>query len=128
MPKAYSDDFRRSVVRYVEQGHSCRKAAQIFGTSASFVVILMRQYRDTGRLKSKARGGVTRNSLSRHLGKLVAWLEADPSLTLAEMVERLASRHSVSATKSGLSKLLRRSGYTYKKIHAGQRGRAWQAS
>ena len=127
MPKAYSEDFRLSVVRFVERGHSCRHAATVFGVSPSFVIILMRRYRLTNSVKAKAQGGARRDGLSRHLAKLVAWLDADPSMTLAEMVDRLASRHSVSATQSGLSKLLRRSGYTYKKIHVGKRGCAWQA-
>jgi len=125
MPKTYSVDLRRRVVRFVEKGHSRREAARVFELSPSFVIILMRRYKATGNLAGWSRGGTRHDRLSRHLDTLVSWIEAQPSLTLAEMSERLGVQHGVSSTESGLSKLLRRSGYTYKKIHAGQRSRAW---
>jgi len=123
MPRTYSVDLRRRVVRFVEKGHSRREAARVFDLSPSFVIILMRRYKATGDLSGRARGGSRHDRLSRHLETLVSWIEAQPSLTLAEMSERLQAEYGVSSTTSGLSKLLRRSGYTYKKIHAGQRGR-----
>lgn len=124
MPKTYSVDLRCRVIRFVEKGHSRREAARVFDLSPSFVIILMRRYKATGELTGCPRGGARHDSLARHLDTLVSWIEAQPSLTLAEMSERLEVQYGVSSTESGLSKLLRRSGYTYKKIHAGERGRA----
>ncbi len=124
MPKTYSVDLRRRVIRFVERGHSRRAAARVFDLSPSFVIILMRRYKKTGDLSGQPRGGSRHDRLSRHLDTLISWIEAQPSMTLAEMSERLEAEYGVSSTTGGLSKLLRRSGYTYKKIHAGQRGRA----
>ena len=127
MPRTYSVDLRRRIVAFVEGGHSCREAARIFDVSPSFVIILMRRYKASGRFAGSPRGGARHDSLSRHLKVLTEWIEADPSQTLSEMCERLNQEHETRATTSGLSKLLRRSGYTYKKIHVGERGGAWQA-
>jgi transposase len=128
MPKTYSVDLRRRIVSFVEKGHSRREAARVFDVSPSFVIILMRRYRSTGGLEGTPRGGARHDRLSRHLDRLVSWIEAEPGLTLEEMSERLRVRHGVRSTQSGLSKLLRRSGFTYKKIHAGERGGAWAPS
>jgi len=65
MPKAYPGGFCLSVVRYVEQGHSRCHVAGVFGISPSFGLILMRQYRCIGCVKSNARGGARRDGLSR---------------------------------------------------------------
>jgi transposase len=127
MPRAYSVDLRERVVGFVGKGHSCRAAARHFGVSVTFAIVLMRRYRATKTLSARPSGGARRDGLLRHLEVLVGWIKAEPGMTLAEMSERLLSDHGVTSTQSGLSKLLRRSGYTYKKIHAGQRGRAWAA-
>jgi Transposase and inactivated derivatives len=128
MPQAYSADLRHRIVSFVEAGHSRREAARMFDVSPSFVIILMRRFRSTGNLEARPRGGSRHDSLLRHLSMLVRWIESEPGLTLAEMSKRLEDDHGVSSTTSGLSKLLRRSGYTYKKIHAGERSGTWQAS
>jgi len=125
MPQTYSVDLRQRIVSFVEAGHSRRETARVFGVSPSFVIILMRRYRATGNLKARPRGGSRHDSLLRHLDILATWIETEPGLTLVEMSERLEADHGVSSTTSGLSKLLRRSGYTYKKIHAGERGGSW---
>lgn len=127
MPRAYSMDLRERVVGFVEKGHSCRAAARHFGVSVTFAIVLVRRYRVTKALAARPSGGARRDGLSRHLQMLVDWIKAEPGITLAEISGRLLSDHGVTSTQSGLSKLLRRSGYTYKKIHAGQRGRAWAA-
>lgn len=46
MPKPYSQDLRARVVSHVEAGHSRRAAAAHFGVSVSFVVNLIRAYRE----------------------------------------------------------------------------------
>ena len=127
MRQTYSVDLRRRIVAFVERGHSRREAARIFDVSPSFVIILMRRYKTSGDLARKPRGGARHNRLSRHLEALEKWIEANPSLTLSQMCARLKHEYATPATTSGLSRLLRRSGYTYKKIHAGGRSCTWQA-
>ncbi|MET4733894.1 transposase, partial [Thalassospira sp. MBR-102] len=45
MGKPYSLDLRERIVRYIEQGHSARAAAAVFGVSASTAVRLAAAYR-----------------------------------------------------------------------------------
>lgn len=123
MPSTYSDDLRRSIIGFVPQGHSRRAAARAFGVSASFVIELMRRHFEN-RPYAQARGGARHIKLVPFLDDLVDWIEEAPDMTLSEMAEKLLALHGVHASEGGLSKLLRRNGYTYKKIHAGKRGHA----
>jgi len=128
MPSTYSEDFRRSVVRFVGRGHSCHEAARVFETSASFVINLIRQYRRTGDISARQRGGVRHAKLTPYLEEITGWLKDRPDMTLQEMAARLERDHGVSASTSGLSDMLRKAGYTYKKIAVGKRGYARPAS
>jgi transposase len=125
MSVSYSLDFRKAVAAHVSKGVSCSRAAEVFGTSRSFVINLMRHYRETGELGPRPRGGARHTKLVDHRDEIIGWIEAQASITLQQMAERLMAEHGVTASTSGLSDMLRRAGYTYKKIHAGQRGRAW---
>ena len=125
MAVSYSLDFRRAVAAHVDKGSSCSGAAEVFGTSRSFVINLMRRYRETGDLGPRPRGGARHAKLVDHRDAIIGWIEAQPSLTLQQMADRLMGTHGVTASTSGLSDMLRKAGYTYKKIHTGERGRAW---
>ena len=127
MPSTYSEDLRRSVISFVERGHSRREAARVFETSASFVINLMRHYRLTGEISARPRGGARHTKLTVHRDEIIAWIEERPDMTLEEIALRLHETHEVSASTSGLSDMLRKAGYTYKKIAAGKRGYAHQA-
>lgn len=41
MPSSYSNDLREAMVAYVQRGHNCTQAANVFGTSRSFAIKLM---------------------------------------------------------------------------------------
>jgi transposase len=127
MSSAYSMDFRRAVVAHVGRGSSCSQTARVFGTSRSFVIKLMRHFRETGDLAPRPRGGARHSKLVAFQHEIIGWIEARPDITLQQMAERLMDIHGVTASTSGLSDMLRRAGYTYKKIAAGQRGYARQA-
>ena len=127
MSAAYSMDFRRAVAAHVGAGTSCSEAARRFGTSRSFVIKLMRQHRETGDLAPRPRGGARPSKLVAFQDEVIGWIEARPDITLQQMAERLMDVHGVTASTSGLSDMLRRAGYTYKKIASGQRGYARQA-
>lgn len=127
MSASYSLDFRRAVAAHVAKGVSCSGTAEVFGTSRSFVINLMRRYRETGELGPRSRGGARHAKLADHRDEIIDWIEAQPSITLQQMAERLMAKHGVTASTSGLSDMLRKAGFTYKKIHAGQRGHAWSA-
>lgn len=127
MPAAYSMDFRRAVAAHVAKGGSCSSTAAIFGTSRSFVINLMRRYRQTGELTPRPCGGARHHKLIDFQDEIIGWVETQPDITLRKIADRLLSKHQLTASTSGLSDLLRRAGYTYKKITLGQRGYARQA-
>ena len=127
MSVAYSMDFRRAVAVHVGRGSSCSETARVFGTSRSFVIKLMRHVRETGELAPRPRGGARHTKLVDYRDEIIGWIHDRPDITLQQMAERLLETHGVTASSSGLSDLLRRAGYTYKKIAAGQRGYARQA-
>jgi transposase len=66
MPHPLSNDLRKRVVRFVEAGHSRNEAAGHFDTSVSFVVKLMKRYRETGRVDPKPRGGFRHGKVGPH--------------------------------------------------------------
>lgn len=128
MSAAYSLDFRRAVAAHVGKGFSCSHTAGVFGTSRSFVINLMLRYRETGDLGPRPRGGARHTKLVDMRNEIIGWIEGRPDITLSQMADRLMKEHGVTASTSGLSDLLRRAGYTYKKVSARQRGYARQAS
>ena len=73
------------------------------------------RYRETGELGTRAWGGARHSELIAFQGEMIGWITEQPDLTLAQMAERLMREHGVKASSSGLSSLLRRAGYTYKK-------------
>ena len=116
MSAAYSMDFRRAVAAHVDRGFSCSRTAHVFGTSRSFVIKLMRRYRETGELAPRPRGGARHSKLIAFQDEIIGWIEDRPDITLHEMAERLTETHGVTASTSGLSDMLRRVGFKKKKI------------
>ena len=126
MPSTYSNDLRQSIVACVLQGRSRRETARLFGVSASTVIRVMQRHH-AGLALALPRGGARNIKLIPYLGYLADWIASTPDITLREMVEKLQTAFCVRATETGLSRLLRANGYTYKKISSGGRGGTWQA-
>jgi len=57
MAKALSEDLRTRLVGAVEEGMSCRAAAERFGISAASAVCFVKEWRASGATKAKRRGG-----------------------------------------------------------------------
>ncbi|TIS36124.1 MAG: transposase, partial [Mesorhizobium sp.] len=89
MPKPYSLDLRERVVRFVEAGHSRRAAAAHFEVSVSFVVILMRNYRETESLAPKASGGRRHSKLDPHRAFLLGCVAEKDDITMPELAAQL---------------------------------------
>lgn len=124
MPKAYSLDLRERVVRFVEAGHSCRAAAAHFAVSVSFVVILMRTYRETGSLMPKASGGRRHSKLDPHRAFLLGRVCEKDDITMPELAAALAATTGVKVAPASLSRWLIRNDYRFKKNIAGLRARS----
>jgi transposase len=124
MPKAYSLDLRKRVVRFVEDGHSRRAAAARFEASVSFVVNLVKAFRSRGSLEARPSGGRRHAKLEPHRTFLLAQIDERADITMPELAAALAAATGETADPASLSRWLIRAGYRFKKNPAGQRARS----
>jgi transposase len=120
MPRAYSADMRERVIARVESGGSRREAAEHYEVSASTAVIWVKCFRETGRCAAKLRGGSS-SPLERHAAFLLALIEAEPDLTLDEVVSAMRKRR-IAGSRTAVWRFFERHKITFKKKSA--RGRA----
>ncbi|GEC17280.1 transposase [Nitrobacter winogradskyi] len=85
MPHPLSNDLRERVVAHVEAGHSCHHAAERFGTSVSFVVNLMKLWRQTSRVDPRPRGGFRHGKPAPHRNFILAAVAARDDITMPEL-------------------------------------------
>jgi transposase len=125
MPKAYSADMRGRVIARVEGGGSRREAAEHYDVSASTAVIWVRCFHETGRCAAKPRGGSI-SRLEKHAEFLLALIDAQPDLTLDEVVS-VMRRQRISGSRTAVWRFFQRHKITFKKKPArggaGARGR-----
>jgi transposase len=107
--RAYSADFRLSVVRAYENGQgSQRQLARLFGVSVSFVQNLLQHYRRTGSITPKPHKGGSRGKIIQYLEVVDRMLEQWPNASLEEMCERLAAEVHVTVSSATMCRALRR--------------------
>lgn len=123
MTKPLSVDLRERVARYVAQGNSRRRAAQVFGISVSSAIRYAAQQRASGDLAPKKQGGDRRSKLKAHREHILRRVKQVPDITLAELVAELAAL-GVTIHPSNLSRFLSAQGLTYKKNSGRQRADA----
>jgi transposase len=123
MPKPLSNDLRERVVAFVEAGNSRRAAAAHFQVSASFVVNLMKLYRQTGGVEPRALGGRRHAKLAAQRDFILAQVAARPDITMPELAAELRQATDTKADPASLSRWLIRNGYRFKKNSQGQRAR-----
>jgi transposase len=125
MARAYSADMRERVIARVESGASRREAAEHYDVSASTAVIWVKCFRKTGRCAAKPRGGST-SPLEKHANFLLALIEAQPDLTLDEIVSAMRKRR-IAGSRTAIWRVFQRHKVTFKKKPArrgaGARGR-----
>jgi transposase len=131
MPKACSNDLRERVVGAVEAGASCRSAALRFGVAPSSAIKWMKRWREGGAVSPASQRGRIRSPLHAHRLWLLDQVASEPGLTLAEVRERLAAVHGLSAGIAAIWSFYRREGISFKKnaaaVRAGQARRRAQA-
>ena len=124
MGKAHSADLRERVYGEVALGKSRRAAAQRFGVSASTGVRLAQRMAKTGSLEPAPQGRPRgTGKLAGYQDQLIAWVEAEPDMSMPELAALLEAACGVIAHPASLSRLLLASGYTVKKNAAGRRSR-----
>jgi transposase len=120
MARIYSTDLRDRVLAFIRSGHSRRAAARHFAVSPSFAVKLAARERRTGSSAPDRRGRRTgHGKLAPVMGFLITRLQAEPDITMPELVEALQAAHEVTVHPASLSRALCKAGFTYKKIAAG---------
>lgn len=120
MSKTYSTDLRERVVAQVNAGHSRREVARRFGVSPSFVIKLMQLVSASGSMSAAKRGRpFGHGKLAGVTDALITRVEALPDTTLAELAAWLAVTFNLHVHLFSVSRILRKAGFTYKKIPAG---------
>lgn len=125
MTKTLSNDLRNRLVSAVDAGMTRRSAARRFGVAASTAIKWVDQWRRTGDVGPRPRGGDRRSGrIEAHAEEILALIAETPDITLAEMAEHLDETHGVVVAQSTIWRLLDRRGMTFKKNRARQRATA----
>ena len=116
MAKALSVDLRRRVVGAIEEGMSCRRAAERYGVSAASAVRWHHQFRTTGTVSPHKQGGDRRSKRVEAYAAFILDAIADqPDITLAELQTRLSAEHGVHFAIGTLWRFFKRRRITIKK-------------
>ena len=111
MARAYSQDLRE---RVIDAGTSAREAAERFGIGVATAIVWVRRARE-GERSARKQGQPKRSKLDPHREFLLALIEAEPDITIAEMQERLRSEAGVTVSVGTVWTFLDRAGLTFKK-------------
>ena len=125
MGRSHSLDLRERIYGDVASGQSRRGAARRFGVSASTGVRLAKRMAQTGSLapfrQGRPPGG---GKLAAYGDRLVAWVDAEPDISMPELAARLEADCGIVVHPASLSRFLLEAGFTVKKNTAGKRSRA----
>jgi transposase len=111
MARAYSQDLRD---RVIDAGTSARQAAERFGIGVATAIVWVRRAHE-GERSARKQGQPKRSKLDPHREFLMALVEAEPDITIAEMQERLRSEAGIAASVGTVWTFLDRAGLTFKK-------------
>lgn len=124
MGKPYSIDLRDRVQAEIESGRSRRSAARRYDVSPSFAVKLADRVSRTGSAAPARQGRPPGGGkLAPYLEALLAWVGAEPDITMPELAAKLQAEKAVTAHPASLSRVLLKAGLSFKKNTAGLGGR-----
>jgi transposase len=122
MTKPLSEDLRLRLVLAVDGGMSRRSVAKRFGVAASTAIKWADQWRRVGHIQAGPQGGDRRSHrIEAHGEEILALIEAQPDMTLAEIAAHLDGAHGLKVAPCTVWRLLDRHGLSFKKNRAGQR-------
>lgn len=125
MGKPHPMELRTRVQAEIDAGGSCRAAGERFKVSASFAIKLAARIARTGSAEPDRQGRPAGGGkLAPHLETLVAWVEAEPDMTMPELAAKLLTERGVAAHPASLSRVLIQAGFSFKKNAPGQRNRS----
>lgn len=116
MGKPYSIDLRERVRAEIASGQSRRAAARRYDVSPSFAVKLADLVSRTGSAEPARQGRPPgAGKLAPYLVVLLEWVEAEPDITMPELAAKLKAEKDVTAHPASLSRVLLKSGLSFKK-------------
>jgi transposase len=121
--KSYSNDLRERVVKWREKGESAQEVAKRLGICKRSVERYWKTHQETGAVAPKQRGGYRRSVLEGHDARLRRWIQAEPGLTLAQMLGRLREQCGIDLGTTALWHRLEKLGLSFKKNAARRRAR-----
>lgn len=110
-----SDDLRKRIIDFRQNGHSTLEVAERFGVSPRSVDRYWSRYQASGSYSSYKKGNRGASVLDAHKEELLGWIKAEPGLTLEQLRERLARELGVKISVPGLWYRLEAYGLSYKK-------------
>ena len=115
MARAYSQDLRDRVINAALAGMPARRAAAQFRIGLATAIRWVRRARQTGDRTAGRQGQPRRSKLDPHRGYIVGLIEAEPDITISEILDKLVSDRDVRAARATLWVFLDRCGLTFKK-------------
>lgn len=120
MARAYEDDLRRKFLSAYDQGSgTLEELAELFGVSLGWGKKISAQRKHSGKAESipyqpgpKWRAGAEAQK------QVVAWVEAQPDLTLAQLQAKLNDETGVVLSRGRVWYLVRKLGLRLKKSHS----------
>ena len=115
--KAYSVDLRQKIVDiYQSESISQRQLAQRFGVTKSFVIKLLKQYRETGDIRPLPHGGGAKLKVTpQQLEILAELIETHNDATLEELCQMFQEKTNVIVSRSTMGRMTQRLNLTVKK-------------
>ena len=125
MARSLSEDLRSRLIVAVDSGMSRRAAARRFGVAAATAVRWVRAWRTSGTTRAKPQGGDKRSHrIEAYRDTILAAVEAQVDITLAELADLLRREHGQRFAPSSVWRFLDRHAMTVKKNRARQRAGA----
>lgn len=114
--KAYSVDLRQKIVdTYINEKITQRQLAQRFHVALSFVIKILKQYRETGCLEPRKSPGRPPKLNEEQLGVLQVVVEENNDWTLEEYSRELEKRTGVRVSHTTIDRMTNKLGLTVKK-------------
>ena len=124
MPRPFSEDLRKRIVKKRDEGYSEADISQMYGVSTSSVYRLCKRQRDHGHLRPEKMGQPEGSRLDPQKERIGGWIGKEPGMTLEEMTVRLADELSIHVHHTTVMRALSRWGYRYKKNALRQRAKS----
>ena len=117
--KAYSLDLRQKIVAvYQNEEISQRQLAKRFSVAKSFVIKLLKQYRETGNIKPLAHGGGAKLKINpEQLEILAELIEDNNDATLEELCQMFQEKTNLVVSRATMGRMSQRLNLTVKKKH-----------